>query len=219
MSASGLKHNRFLFWLPGILAVVLFIPLFAFRRWGSLDFWWWMSLNVLIVVSVSFLADKSYAAVLKKDLRTEPKKKIFLGLLSAIFLYGVFFAGNYISRKVFPAAGHGINQVYSFKEGASVLRIALLMTLVIGPGEELFWRGYIQRKWQDRFGLFPGFLSAVLFYALVHLSSGNLMLVLAAGVCGLFWGLLYNRYKSVLLLMISHTLWDLMVFLAFTLEG
>jgi membrane protease YdiL (CAAX protease family) len=38
------------------------------------------------------------------------------------------------------------------------------------------------------------------------------MLILAAAVCGVFWGGLYLRFRSPLLNIVSHTLWDLLVF-------
>ncbi|MFC2158838.1 lysostaphin resistance A-like protein [Acidobacteriota bacterium] len=205
--------------LPVVLAVCLFVPLFAIRRIGNFDFWWWMSLNAALVITFGFVFDRSYIKVIRDDLRSDLLKKIFLGILSAALLYGVFYAGNSISRILFPFAGAGIHQVYSFKGGASTVRIALLMIFLIGPGEELFWRGLLQRQWMERFGNVPGYLAAGLIYALIHISSGNIMLVLAAGVCGLFWGWLYLRYRSVLLLVISHTLWDLLIFLFFTFEG
>jgi hypothetical protein len=41
------------------------------------------------------------------------------------------------------------------------------------------------------------------------------MLVLAAAVCGLFWGVLYLRTGSILLVAVSHTLWDIAVFVLF----
>ena len=97
--------------------------------------------------------------------------------------------------------------------GASKLRIAVLMIFIIGPGEELFWRGFLQRSLQNKIGNNLGFILATSIYTLVHLGSGNVMLVLAAGVCGLFWGYLYLRYGSITLNIVSHTLWDVTVFL------
>ncbi|MHB8093947.1 MAG: CPBP family intramembrane glutamic endopeptidase, partial [Candidatus Aminicenantales bacterium] len=85
---------------------------------------------------------------------------------------------------------------------------------LIGPGEEFFWRGYIQRSWQKKMGAAALPLS-VAFYAAVHIASGNPMLVLAAAVGGLYWGILYQRSGSVLLVAVSHTLWDLAVFIFF----
>ena len=205
--------------VPVSLAVLLFVPLFAVRRIGDFDFWWWMSLNAALVILFGFVFDRSYIRLIREDLRSQILKKIALGVFTAILLYGIFYAGNSISRVLLPFAGSGIQGVYGYKEGASVLRIGLLMIFLIGPGEELFWRGLIQRHWMERFGPVPGYLAAALIYALVHLSSGNIMLVLAAGVCGLFWGGLYLRYRSVTLLVISHTLWDLLIFLFFAFEG
>jgi len=205
--------------LAAILAALLLVPLFAVRRIGGFDFWWWMSLNVVLLVSFALYSDKSYFNLILKDLRQGLLKKIFLGIVSAGLLYAVFFVGNEVSRLIFHFAGAEIGQVYSFKKNASALRIILLMIVIIGPGEELFWRGYLQRHWQNRFGKIKGFVFAAVLYALVHAASGNIMLVLSAGVCGLFWGFLYLRYKSILMICVSHTLWDLMIFVFFTLGG
>ena len=205
--------------LAAILAVFLFVPLFALRRIGEFDFWWWMSLNLVVLVSFGLFSDKSYLDLIFKDIHKGLLKKIGLGILSAGFLYAVFFVGNEVSRIIFPFAGVEISQVYSFKQNASALRIVLFMIVLIGPGEELFWRGYLQRHWEKRFGKYWGFIFASVLYALVHAASGNIMLVLSAGVCGLFWGFLYLRYKSIILICVSHTLWDLMIFVFFTLGG
>ena len=205
--------------LAAILAALLLVPLFALRRIGGFDFWWWMSLNVILLVSFGFYSDKSYLSLILKDFQDGLLKKIGLGILSAGLLYAVFFIGNEVSREIFPFAGTEIGQVYSFKQNASALRIILLMIFIIGPGEEFFWRGYLQRHWQNRFGKIKGFVIAAVLYALVHAASGNIMLVLSAGVCGLFWGFLYLRTRSILMICVSHTLWDLMIFVFFTLGG
>ena len=204
--------------LGAVLSVFVFVPLFAFQRLGGFDFWWWMSLCVAAMVSLAFTLDKSYFRLILEDLKQGLGKKIGLGLFSAVFLYAVFFIGNEAARTIFPFAGENISQVYSFKEQAPVLRIIISMLLLIGPGEELFWRGYLQRIWMRRFGNVVGSLLAACLYALVHAASGNIMLVLAAGVCGFFWGFLYLRYRSFVLICTSHTLWDLMVFVIWPLH-
>lgn len=198
-------------------AAGLFLPLFIFRSLGPLDFWWWMSANIVILLGLCLSLDKIYPRYLSKNLKTNAGKNFFLGILAAMILYLFFFIGGALSRSVLPFAGEGIAGIYAFKQNASTFRIAALMILVIGPGEELFWRAYLQRRWQDRFGLVPGFFLATALYALVHLASGNIMLVLAAAACGFFWGFIYLRYRSVLLNVISHTIWDLLVFILFPL--
>lgn len=194
------------------LAVGLFGPLFVARGAGQFDFWWWLSANIVVLVGLAALTDSSWRASLRADLSRLPVK-IGAGLGSAAALYGVFYIGNHLARLVFPFAAGGIADVYTFKASASPVRIALLMLLAIGPGEELFWRAFLQRRFQMAWGGWQGFLTATAIYTLIHLGSGNLMLTLAAGVCGLFWGGLYLRTGSALLNVVSHTAWDLAIFL------
>ena len=157
--------------------------------------------------------DPAWRFSIGQDMAGNMRFKIGLGILSALLLYLVFAAGNFLSRSFFTFAESGIQDVYAFKMGASQFRIAVLMIFIIGPGEELFWRSFLQRRLQDKTGKCLGFILATGIYTLVHLGSGNVMLVLAAGVCGLFWGYLYLRYGSITLNIISHTLWDVTVFL------
>lgn len=197
------------------LAVLLFVPLFMFRAVGPLDFWWWMSANIALLLVFSFLMDKSYGPFLRTDLRRGAAWKAGLGVLAAAALYGIFLVGNGLSRQLLPFAGAGISEVYGFKTGAGLPRIIGLMALLIGPGEEVFWRGFLQRRFQIHFGGFAGWWLAAAVYAVVHAGSGNPMLVLAAAACGLFWGFLFLRTRSVWLVAVSHTVWDLAVFIVF----
>jgi len=202
-------------WRTAAAAVLLFGPLFVVRGIGAFDFWWWMSADIGLLLCIAAFLDPEWRRALTRDLKHDPLKKAMLGIGSALLLYLFFVLANSIARRLLPFAGSGIDSVYAFKQGASALRIALLMLLVIGPGEELFWRGFLQRRFQHAYGPDRGFLLATAVYTLVHVGSGNLMLVLAAGVCGAYWGLLYRMTGSLLINVISHTLWDLFIFLLF----
>ena len=140
-------------------------------------------------------------------------RKVIFGIIAAIALFVVFYVGNILIRLLFEKAGDGIQNVYSFKQQAAPIRIGLLMLLIIGPGEELFWRGYLQRRLGLKFGKMTGFILATFLYTVVHLATGNMVLVLAALICGVFWGWLYMKYKSMTINIISHTVWDIAVFL------
>lgn len=199
----------------GLVAAALFIALFRFRRLGPLDLWAWLALNVIIVVALALVIDRGYLRRLADDLRADPLRKIALGAASAAALYAVFAVGRIVALRLIPFAGSGIWKVYAFKEGVPLLRIILLIALVIGPGEELFWRGFFQDRTAATTKPIFGLMLAALLYTTVHLASGNLMLVLAAAVCGAFWGWLYLRFRSPLLNVVSHTLWDLAVFVVF----
>ncbi len=196
-----------------VLAVLLFVPLFLLGRSGPLDFWWWMSGNIALLIALGIVMDKAYFPSLVSDIKSRAAWKIAAGISAAVLLYAVFFAGNALSRWILPFAGSNISRVYQFKEGASLVRLIPLLALLIGPGEEIFWRGFLQRRFQSRFGGMRGWFLATAVYAIVHAGSGNAMLVLAAAACGLFWGFLYLRFRSVLLVAVSHALWDVMVFI------
>lgn len=202
-----------------VLATLLFVPLFATRGVGPFDFWWWISANLLVLLAIVQIVDGQWRRELVADATEQFGRKVVLGLLSAAALYVVFWLGNQVCRALFARAGGDISAVYAFKEQATTLRILILMVLIIGPGEELFWRGFLQRRLQASLSGPIGFLAATGIYTVVHVASGNPILVLAAGVCGFFWGWLYLRYRSMLLNVISHTAWDVAVFLLFPLGG
>jgi uncharacterized protein len=210
--------SKYFFLVQILLFAGLFIPLFIFHSIAGIDFWWWMSINISLLFLFTVLSDKSYLKILRNDLSLGIFHKIMLGILSAIILYVIFYLGNQVSRWIFTFAGEGINQVYAFKQDASTLRIILLMVLMIGPGEEVIWRGYLQRHWESRFGRRAGYFLSAAVYSLVHAASGNIMLIGAAGVCALFWGWIYLRYRSILLVAVSHTVWDLFIFIILPLS-
>jgi membrane protease YdiL (CAAX protease family) len=198
--------------LAGAIAAVLFFALFRFRRLGPLDFWAWLALTVALIVALSFAIDRDYGRRLKEDLRSGLFRKVGIGAASAVVLYAVFAAGREAALALFPFAVSGIGQVYALKSGVSVARVILLLGLVIGPGEELFWRGFFQELAGSTTSRASGFALTSLLYTSVHVASGNPMLILAAAVCGFFWGGLYMRFRSPLINTVSHTAWDLLVF-------
>jgi membrane protease YdiL (CAAX protease family) len=192
---------------------MMFSPMFVLRQLGWFDFWWWMSTNLTVLLAICILSDREYSVLLKTDFSNGLFKKTLIGLASAAFLYVLFFVGNYLSRKWFDFAGSGIEAVYRFKGDAAGIRIAVLMLLLIGPGEELFWRGYLQRKLSAKAGKWTGFILALVLYTGIHIFTGNFMLIMAALICGMFWGWMYLKYNSMVINIISHTIWDLVVFL------
>ncbi len=199
--------------LVTILAVVLFSPMFVLHGLGRFDFWWWMSSNLVLLITLSLAVDPSYRKYLKADATKGAIHKILFGVISAGLLYLVFYAGNSISRWMFDFADRGIANVYAFKGDAEGIRIGLLMLLIIGPGEELFWRGFLQRRYEEKLGKWKGFILASVIYTGVHVLTGNVMLIVAALVAGVFWGWMFMRYHSMVMNIVSHTIWDICVFL------
>ena len=130
-------------WGLACLAMALFMPLFATGGIGAFDFWWWMAANAALLTGLVVVLDGSWREAVRKDLNDGILFKIGLGLASAALLYAVFFVGNLLARWMFAFAAPGIDAVYGLKEGASLLRVGLLIGLLIGPAEEWFWRGFL----------------------------------------------------------------------------
>ena len=141
---------------------------------------------------------------------------VALGIALAAALWGVFWLGEFFSTMLFDFARGQVDSIYGMKEGENPLVLTLLMLLIIGPAEEIFWRGFIQNRFSARWNPNTGFIVTTLVYSLVHLSKFNFMLIMAAMVAGLVWGLAYRLFPERLgAIIISHALWDCAVFIWF----
>jgi len=135
------------------------------------------------------------------------------GLGSAAGLYAVFQVGDRLARRIMPAGDREIGQIYELRTQAPKAAIATALALAIGPGEELFWRGLVQRSLQPRFGRVGAALLASSVYGGIHLVSENLTLTGAAATAGLFWGMVYAVEQRMAPLIVSHVAWDIWIFL------
>jgi membrane protease YdiL (CAAX protease family) len=142
-------------------------------------------------------------------------RHLWVGILSALLLYGIFWVGKHAAGLLFSFAPGQIESVYASKTQLDAVWIGLLLLFVMGPAEEIYWHGFVQRRLTGRYGAAAGVAATAAVYTLVHASSLNFMLVAAAGVCGLYWGLLYQREKNLIPLIISHSLWDVLIFVLF----
>ena len=153
-----------------------------------------------------------------KSLFRFKRRHLCLGPVSALVLYGIFWLGNEVSSVLFPFASKEISSIYFNKTQLPSIVIGLLLVFVMGPAEEIYWHGFIQRAFSHRYGAVAGVLLTTAIYAVVHVVALNFMLFVAAAICGLFWGVLYQREQSLIPVIISHSLWDLIIFVLFPLR-
>lgn len=194
--------------LASLLAAVLWFIMFS--PWTSIhiNFWIAMACSAAFLWAMSAFFDKNFSKQFSFNV-----KDLVIGLVSAAVLYGVFVVGNYLSTQWFDFAGTQIQGIYGMKEGQNLVLVGVLLTVLIGPAEEIFWRGYVQKKLGAKYGDWLAVLITVLIYTLVHIWSFNFMLIMAAMVCGLFWGILYKYHKNIVTLIVSHAVWDVAVFI------
>jgi tetratricopeptide (TPR) repeat protein len=132
-------------------------------------------------------------------------REIALGLATAAGLYGVFRLGDSLAREVMPRGGEEIGDIYALRSLRPKEELAARLGLVVGPAEELFWRGFVQGR--------TGYLTAAALYGGVHVVTENATLIGAATVAGAYWGLLRAIGVPLGALVVSHVAWDIWIFL------
>jgi len=131
--------------------------------------------------------------------------EVALGLATAAGLYGIFRVGDVVAREVMPRGGQEIGDIYALRSLRPKEELAARLGLVIGPAEELFWRGFVQGR--------AGFLTATALYGGAHIVTENATLVGAAAIAGAYWGLLRAVGVPLGALVVSHVAWDIWIFL------
>jgi len=193
------------------VAAALWFVMFSPWTDTGLNFWLLMSVSAALLCAMAFAGRRVWADELRLSWR-----ELAVGLLIAAALWGVFWLGDKVSAALFDFARPQVDAIYGLKSGQSGWCVGLLLLFLIGPAEELFWRGYVQHGLVARLGANGGFIAALLLYTLVHVWSLNIMLLLSALVCGGAWGLLYRLFPRRLgALVISHAVWDCAVFVLF----
>lgn len=194
-----------------VLAFVLWALMFSPMTASRFDFWEMMAGSALLLTGFATL----FAPAWWERLRFT-RENMLLGAGIAVALWCVFWIGDKAASWLFSFARAEVDAVYGIKEGYSPWALSLLLLFVVGPAEEIYWRGFVQERLSRRWGADRGFLFATALYALVHLPSCNLMLVLAALTAGCAWGLLYRFFpERFTAIVISHALWDAAVFIWF----
>ena len=201
---------------PSLRTVYATIPA-AFVLWFFIfalpvgNFWLKLTGSASLLAAIGLVSSRNEL----KALFEFKVRHLWVGVLSALLLYGIFWVGKLAANLLFSFAPGQIESVYASKTQLDAVWIGLLLLLVMGPAEEIYWHGFVQRRLTGRYGATAGVLATAVVYTLVHVVSLNFMLVAAAGVCGLYWGLLFQREKNLIPLIISHALWDFLIFVLF----
>ncbi len=198
------------FLLSSILLAAIFWFLMFFPYLGlNINFWMMMTAASLTLTLLAIYFGG------KPDL-TFSWRELLSGLGIAVVLWFVFWTGDKLSQLLFDFARPQVDLIYDIKGGTSPTLISLLLLCIIGPGEEIFWRGYVQRRLSARWSPNTGFLLATAAYTLIHIPSLNFMLVMAALVCGVIWGGLFRLFpRHFTAIVVSHALWDAAAFVWF----
>jgi hypothetical protein len=125
-----------------------------------------------------------------------------VGLVSGAALYAVFWIGEQALVIVLPRLAAEVGDLYTVRGQTKAWFMPVVLSIA-APGEELFFRGFLQHQ--------AGVLLALAVYAAVHLWERKLILVLAALVGGLWWGALLTWTGGLIAPLASHLLWVMMI--------
>jgi hypothetical protein len=170
-------------------------------------FWQRMTLTGLALGSLALATSRP-----ARRLRIGPAD-VAVGFASATALYATFKAGDVFARRFVPGGEAQIQDIYALRTIRSRPEIAARLATIIGPAEELFWRGLVQESLMRRFGRWPGATLAAMAYGGVHVVTGNFTLFGAAGIAGAHWCALYAAGVPLGALVVSHVTWDVWIFL------
>lgn len=186
-----------------VAATVLWYIMF---QTSIINFW------VLLTLSTSLLL--IFSISLNRGLgikNTFTSKNILIGTSSGFLLY-LFFRISFEIVRSFDFMNAGVQNVYILGGDIPILYIALILIFPISMSEEIYWRGLIQRRIQLKIGPKQSWLLATIIYTGVHLPTLNIPLLITAFIGGLVWGYIFMRTGSVTAGAISHTIFNLMIF-------
>ncbi len=190
------------------LGLLIAYPAFALTfRGPRAQFWDRMTTTGAILGTLAIAGDRSLQ---RPRLRA---RDVALGLGIAAGLYGIFQVGDRMARRVLPSGAENIGHIYELRELRPKDEIALRLAAIVGPAEELFWRGLLQRSIARRWGSMPAAAAAAVAYGGAHIVTGNPALIGAASVAGLYWSAFSAVRVPMAALVVSHIVWDIWIFL------
>lgn len=200
-----MKHfaSDFKFIFGYVLAHLLLMLTFSDKA----VFWYLFTASMLFLISY---------ATLNEDLDDQVPlfKYLSYGTFSGLILFTFFWIGKGALQMLNIPLTDQISNLYS-QLGPSMLWHYIVLMLVIIPGEEIFWRGFVLKRLSKHLNVRTSIITSSILYASANIYSGSLLLLLTALIAGVFWGLLYTWKKSLPLVIVSHLIFDLCLFVLF----
>ena len=196
------KVNKQVWILLGSLLAIHLLMYITF--FDNTIFWYLYSGTALVMIAVSTI-QTDY------DEHIKNKPSILLGLLSGILLYSLFFAGYLIFSWLPGDAEDTVAKLFNQLKPDNLWKLIVLIIIII-PAEEIFWRGFVQQRLNQYFSSSVSILLSSLLAGSVFYYSGEWVWMLAAFVGAVFWGILYAWKKNILIVILSHLVFDLLFF-------
>lgn len=194
----------------GFILSLLFAYAFTWVTFSNEKvFWYFYTFTILFLMSFSFFYGK-----ISDNVKTS--NYVVLSILTGILLY-IILALGYFLIEVLPFTSVKDIDKFSHKFGPTSIWHFLLLLFLIAPGEELFWRGYIQQQIKRWISPIASVVVTAGLFSLTFFFSGFWFGMLGAFVVSIVLGLMYEWKKSMPLIILSHITMLVLLFLLFPL--
>jgi|AntRauTorcE11898_2_1112593.scaffolds.fasta_scaffold08631_2 membrane protease YdiL (CAAX protease family) len=168
-----------------------------------------------LLIGVGYLLWADDRALVNVRLPTLRDVGLVLGGFGAIFVANIGL--SYLIRVLGLETAE--NSVIT--AGRSNPEVFLLMVpislLLVGPGEELLFRGIVQGLFKRAYGPLPAILIASALFGVVHYlalsGSGKIVYVAVAAILGLVLGTVYELSDNIAVPALAHGVWNSYLFL------
>jgi len=204
-----LTRNRF---VPGFLLVLASMVVLLLVPSGLFVAATFVATGCMILASVAL---GGYRALFRPS-----AKSIALGLAIAVLLYLVFVGGNagIAAMHPFGISASNENSIYSLIASPSnPWYLQALVLMFDAFGYESYFRGILQTKLSGKLGGAAPVATAALD-AGIHVLSLNPLWVASTFIVDLAWGLGYRYTKDLSGNVVSHFVWDILIFVLFPIR-
>ncbi|MDN7226126.1 type II CAAX endopeptidase family protein [Planococcus sp. N064] len=196
------KHKLFVF-LP------LAFALYSLAFQDAKIFWYMYTFALLVLMSFSVIFTKVF-----DEMATW--KSLIYGLGYGTAIYAIIAGGFQLFKLLSFNIEGSVSSFISTFAPSSIWHYLLLMFIIV-PGEEIFWRGFVQQKLKSYVSTTYSVLIAALLFGLA-LGFGGFVPGIFAGVAtGIVLGFLYEWKRSMPLLIIAHLVMIVLLFLVLPL--
>ncbi|WKA53682.1 CPBP family intramembrane glutamic endopeptidase [Planococcus shixiaomingii] len=193
------KSHKLIFLVP------LAFWLYSWSFENKAVFWYMYTFAILVLMSASIVYSK-----ISDEMPTW--KSMIYGLGYGTLIYGLIALG-YQLLQFFPL--HIESSVSSFLSAFAPTSIwhYLLLMFIIVPGEEIFWRGFVQQQLKRYMPTGAAILLSSILFGLALGLIGFWPGQLAGLTAGLILGALYEWKRSMPLIIIAHLVMIVLLFL------
>jgi uncharacterized protein len=173
-------------------------------------FWYILTASMLFLITFS---------ILHEEMEDKQPFRIYItyGLISGVCLYVLFLLGNFLLQIVDLPLKGTVSKLYKQMSPTEIWQYIVLFLIII-PGEEIFWRGFILKRLLKHMNWILSIVIATLLYTSVNIYSESSHLIIASMVAGILWSSLYVWKRSIPLLIVSHLVFDLLLLVLFPLK-